>query len=70
MALHLGNSEKLKVYLNHTQYRLNIYSSDPIINGIKSLSSDGYILKDLDGMYLTVLDMSATSAKSIQKLSE
>ena len=52
MGLYLG-SEKVKVILNGVLYNLNIYSSIPIMNGIMLLSSDGYILQDSDGAYLT-----------------
>ena len=50
MALYLGNSEKLKIYLGDTAYHLNIYSS--VINIIKLLSSDGFVLLDENGLYL------------------
>ncbi len=53
MALYLG-SEKVKVNLNGVIYCLNLFSKNPIINGIKLLSSEGFILKDSNGLYLTV----------------
>ena len=53
MALYLG-SEKVKINLDGILYNLNLYSEKPITNGIMLLSSDGYILKDLNGLYLTV----------------
>ena len=52
MALYLGNN-KVKINLNNTIYRLNLYSTSIITNGIILLSSDDYILKDLNGLYLT-----------------
>lgn len=52
MALYLGNSEKLKVFSNYLVYNFNLFSEKPIINGIRLLSSDNYILKDSDGLYL------------------
>lgn len=51
MALYLGNS-KVKINLNDIVYCLNLASTPPITNGIKLLSSDGYILKDINGLYL------------------
>ena len=53
MALYLGSSEELKVILNGVIYRLNLFSSTPITNGIRLLSSESYILKDSNGLYLT-----------------
>ena len=53
MALYLGSSEKLKITLNNIVYYLNLYSTKPITNGIRLLSSDGYTLKDSNGLYLT-----------------
>lgn len=53
MALYLGSSGKLKVDLNNSKYYLNLYTKIPITNGIKLLSSEGYILKDSKGLYLT-----------------
>ena len=53
MALYLGSSEKQKVILDGKTYYLNLYSSAPITNGTRLLSSDGYILKDSSGLYLT-----------------
>ena len=52
MALYLG-SEKLKINLNGNVYSLNIFSETPIVNGVRLLTSDGYILKDFNGSYLT-----------------
>lgn len=54
MALYLGSSEKLKVTINDIVYRFNLYSQTPITNGIRLLSSDGYTLKDINAIYLTV----------------
>ena len=52
MALYLGN-DKITINLNDVMYLLNIYSSELIINGILLLSSDDYILRDINGLYLT-----------------
>ena len=51
MALHLG-SEKVKLNLNGVLYNLNLYSSTPIVETIRLLSSEGYILKDSNDLYL------------------
>lgn len=53
MALYLGSSEKLKLVLNNATYNLNLLSTSLILNGIKLLSSEGYILRDSNGLYLT-----------------
>lgn len=52
MALYIGTN-KVKVNMNDVKYRLNLYSTTPIINGVKLLSSDNYVLKDKNGKYLT-----------------
>ena len=52
MALYLGNN-KIKINLNNVIYSLKLFSETPIVNGIKLLSSEGYILKDSNGLYLT-----------------
>ena len=51
MALYLGG-DKVQINLNSIAYKLNLFSSSLILNGIL-LSSDGYILKDSNGLYLT-----------------
>ena len=55
MALYLGSSEKLKINLSGVIYYLNLFtsSSTPIVNGIMLKSSDGYVLKGSNGLYLT-----------------
>lgn len=52
MALSLGN-DKVKIYLDGILYKLNLYSATPITNGIVLLSADEYILKDLNGLFIT-----------------
>lgn len=52
MALYLG-SNLTKINLNNTIYHLNLFSSNIILNGIKLLSSEGYTLRDTNGLYLT-----------------
>ena len=52
MALYLG-SDIIKVNINGVAYKLNLFSTTPIFNGMLLLSSDNYILKDSNGLYLT-----------------
>jgi hypothetical protein len=50
MALYLGDY-KIKVNIGGITYDFNMFST--ITNGAKLLSSDSYILKDCNGLYLT-----------------
>ena len=52
MALYLGSSEKLKIISNNVKRILNISTAVDQSNNIRLLSSEGYILKDLNGLYL------------------
>lgn len=52
MALYLGN-DKVKINLDGAAYHLNLVVVTPSIDGVKLLTSDGYELKDLNGLYLT-----------------
>lgn len=52
MALYLG-SNKVKININGELCCLNLFSETHIFDGIKLSSSDGYILKDLNGLYIT-----------------
>lgn len=54
MALYLGSSDQQKVILDGVVYRFNLFTSAPITNFIRLLSSDNYTLKDTNGLYLTV----------------
>lgn len=54
MALYLGSGEKVLISTSSGVYCLNIYSSQPIVNGSLLMSLDNYILKDSNGLYLTV----------------
>ena len=56
MALYLG-SDKVKINLDSVTYYLNLYSTTPITNGIMLLSSEGYILKDSNGLYLSTQEV-------------
>ena len=53
MALYLGN-EKVSVILGNTKMNLQFYSSAPMTNGALLKSSDDFILKDSNGLYITV----------------
>lgn len=52
MGLYMG-STKIKITLDNIKYFLNLYSSVPIVNNVLLLSSDNYILKDSNNLYLT-----------------
>jgi hypothetical protein len=54
MALYLG-AEKIKLNLDGIVQDLNLYSTTPITNGVRLLSKEGYILKDLNGLYMTTI---------------
>ena len=53
MALYLG-SEKVKLIINNSLCTLEMFSTVPITNGSRLLSSEGYTLKSSDGLYMTV----------------
>ena len=53
MALYLGK-DAIKINLNGIVCSLNLFSLNPILNGISLLSSEDYILKDTNGVFLTV----------------
>lgn len=54
MALYLG-SEKVKIKLGSSARIIELYSNIPITTGVILLSSDGYILRDSNGLYVTSL---------------
>lgn len=47
------NGVKVKINLDGASYKLNIHSSEPVVNNVLLLSSDNYILTDSMGVYLT-----------------
>ena len=53
MAIYVGG-QKWKLMLNGVSYNMYIPSSVPITNGVRLLSSDGFILKDINNLYITV----------------
>lgn len=56
MALYLGSGERFQVYLGRNLYNLNLFVKSPDINNAVLLSSDNYILKDINGVYLLPRD--------------
>ena len=54
MALYLGSSEKLQISLDDIEYYLGLYADPPITNGDRLLSAEENILKDANGLYVTV----------------
>ena len=52
MALYLGG-EKVKIALGSTPCRLQLIFAPPAITGILLMSSDGFALKDANGVYVT-----------------
>ena len=53
MALYIGD-QKCKLVLGGKVCNVIVYTPNAvIINGIKLLSSDDFILKDINGLYLT-----------------
>ena len=53
MALYLGG-QKVKINLDGVVYCLNLFFNEPITDGVRLLSSNGYILKDLNGLFITI----------------
>ena len=53
MAIYIG-SQKYKLIAGGDVCDMQICLSTPIINGIRLLSSDDFILKDINGLYLTI----------------
>ena len=56
MALYLG-SNKQKFKIGSSSYYMNFYTTVAIVNGIALLSFDNYMLKDKNGLYLTVKEV-------------
>lgn len=52
MAIYLG-SDKFKLHLGNKPYCMNLYTTNLILNGVKLLSSEGYVLRDKNGTHLT-----------------
>jgi hypothetical protein len=54
MVLYLSDGKKYKIWIDGIAYSMNLYSATPISNDIKLLSTDNFVLTDLNGVYLTV----------------
>lgn len=52
MGIYLG-SNKLKIVLNNKTCTLKLLSKTHVTNGVRLLSSEGYVLKDSNGLYIT-----------------
>ena len=52
MALYLAG-DKVKINLDNIKYCFKIISTTSILNGIKLLTKDGYIMKDANGLFIT-----------------
>ena len=53
MGLFIGGT-KYKLIVGGNVCNLDVYTPTPITNGIRLLSSDDFILKDINNLYLTV----------------
>lgn len=53
MAIYIGG-QKYKLIVGGNVCSLNVPSSTPITNGVRLLSSDDFILKDINNLYITV----------------
>jgi hypothetical protein len=56
MPAYLGNSEKVKIMHSGSLIKFNVFTTKPITNGVRLVTSDNYTLKDSKGLYLTVKD--------------
>lgn len=53
MAVYLGEN-RIKINLNGIVYILNLFTTAPILNGIRLLTSENYVIRDSNGLYITV----------------
>ena len=53
MALYLGRGQKVKIATSEGPYRVIYAYTKPSTNNTKLMSKDGYLLTDLNGLYLT-----------------
>lgn len=56
MALYLGD-KKVKINLGGVVYNLNVIPAVLVTNGVRMASSDDYVLKDSNGVYLTTKEV-------------
>ena len=54
MALYLGNNKNLKIIIDGVLFSAKMGLPQQQISDMMLLSSDGYILKDFNNLYLTV----------------
>lgn len=54
MGLHIGSSDTVIIYLAEKAYKLQLYAEPDVFDGIPLLSSQGYYLKDINDIYLTI----------------
>lgn len=68
MAIYVGG-QKWKLTVGGDVCNLDVYTPTPITNGIRLLSSDDFILKDINNLYLTTTEyiQSLSSDGSILK---
>ena len=52
MAIFLGD-KKVKLILDNVIYNIRLSDIASVFNGVKLLSSEGYTLKDSNGLYIT-----------------
>jgi hypothetical protein len=57
MAIYLGGSEKLQVNIDDVKYFFKQFSEILITNGVRLLSSENYILKDSNDVYITAKEV-------------
>ena len=54
MGIYIGSSKKQKINSrNGGIFRPHISSPTPVMNGIRLLTSDNYMLQDKNGLYIT-----------------
>lgn len=68
MNTYLGN-QKVKIHINGIAYCLNLHTSSEYISGML-LSSDGFLLRDVNGIYLTVKDTLALPSSDNYRLQD
>lgn len=60
MAIYLGNKQ-VDMHLSELLCNLNLLSTVPITNNTRLVTSDGYILKDINNNYLTFNNLKLTT---------
>ena len=57
MALRIGSSEKLKIATVSGKYHVVVPTYTHVVAGSRLLSSDGYVLKDANDIYLMAMEV-------------